>query len=235
MDSLQAVVELAFAAPGCAAFQRDLLGLLERDIGYDVAFLLAGSRLDRGAELALAGLDDDYAKRLLAAGAAYDAELSSVKRAAIASGGVAVDTAVLGTSVRRARYHRELVGPGGGHSLLCYLGTRGRPGGVLMLGRVRGFGDGDLERVRRLRPAIALGLATFAHHATVEGRTTVDDRALTPREQDIAAYLSLGYTNREIALALGLSPHTVRNQLAALFVKTGVSTRTELVGRWVRR
>jgi DNA-binding CsgD family transcriptional regulator len=48
----------------------------------------------------------------------------------------------------------------------------------------------------------------------------------------LVGYLQLGLTNREIALACGTSPNTVRNQLAALFRKAEVSTRTELVA-WV--
>lgn len=42
-------------------------------------------------------------------------------------------------------------------------------------------------------------------------------------------YLQLGLQNREIAEALGSSPHTVRNQLASAFRKLGASTRSEAV------
>lgn len=53
---------------------------------------------------------------------------------------------------------------------------------------------------------------------------------VTPREREVADLLALGYTNREIALALASSVHTVRNQVASLFRKAGASTRAELVG-----
>jgi len=55
-------------------------------------------------------------------------------------------------------------------------------------------------------------------------------RLLTPRERDVLEYLCLGYTNREIALACGSSPNTVRNQLVSIFAKLGVTTRSEAVG-----
>jgi DNA-binding CsgD family transcriptional regulator len=44
-------------------------------------------------------------------------------------------------------------------------------------------------------------------------------------------YLRLGYTNREIGLALGTQERTVRNQLSGVYAKLGVSTRAEAVGR----
>jgi DNA-binding CsgD family transcriptional regulator len=56
---------------------------------------------------------------------------------------------------------------------------------------------------------------------------------VTARERELCELLALGYQNREIAAALGTSPHTVRNQLARLFDKVDVTTRAELVGRWL--
>jgi DNA-binding NarL/FixJ family response regulator len=46
--------------------------------------------------------------------------------------------------------------------------------------------------------------------------------------------LQRGYTNREIASALGSSPNTVRNQLSSLFAKVGATTRAELVALSLR-
>jgi DNA-binding NarL/FixJ family response regulator len=53
---------------------------------------------------------------------------------------------------------------------------------------------------------------------------------LTPRERDIADPMVLGYSNREIAMALGSSTNTVRNQVASIFRKAGATTRSELAG-----
>ena len=52
---------------------------------------------------------------------------------------------------------------------------------------------------------------------------------LTRREEDIVKLVLEGKTNREIALALGLSEHTVKNHLFRLFKKVGVSSRSELM------
>jgi DNA-binding NarL/FixJ family response regulator len=50
---------------------------------------------------------------------------------------------------------------------------------------------------------------------------------LTVREQQVLRSLADGMSNREIALHLGVSEHTVKNHLFRIFDKLGVSTRLE--------
>jgi DNA-binding NarL/FixJ family response regulator len=52
---------------------------------------------------------------------------------------------------------------------------------------------------------------------------------LSRRERDVVTYLVEGRTNREIADALGISQHTVKNYLFKIFEKLGMSNRVELV------
>jgi DNA-binding NarL/FixJ family response regulator len=52
---------------------------------------------------------------------------------------------------------------------------------------------------------------------------------LSARERQVVQHLVGGMTNREIAQALHLSPHTVKNYLFRIFDKLGVSSRTELL------
>ena len=52
---------------------------------------------------------------------------------------------------------------------------------------------------------------------------------LSERERQVIQHLAGGMSNREIAQALGLSPHTVKNYLFRIFDKLGVSNRTELL------
>ena len=54
-------------------------------------------------------------------------------------------------------------------------------------------------------------------------------RLLTTREEDVVRLLSEGMQNRDIAKALKLSEHTVKNYLFHVFDKLGVSSRVELV------
>lgn len=52
---------------------------------------------------------------------------------------------------------------------------------------------------------------------------------LSARERQVIQYLAGGMTNRDIAKALNLSPHTIKNYLFRIFDKLGVSSRTELL------
>ena len=65
------------------------------------------------------------------------------------------------------------------------------------------------------------------------GRTPRNS-ALTPREREILGMLAEGLPNKVIAARLGISDHTVKTHLEAVFDKLGASTRAEAVARGVR-
>jgi DNA-binding NarL/FixJ family response regulator len=52
---------------------------------------------------------------------------------------------------------------------------------------------------------------------------------LTPREEQVVALVTDGLSNREVAVELGLSEHTIKKYLLRIFDKVGVSSRVELV------
>jgi DNA-binding CsgD family transcriptional regulator len=54
---------------------------------------------------------------------------------------------------------------------------------------------------------------------------------LTQREQEVLEYLLQGMRNKEIANRMNISPNTVRAFLRLIMIKTGVSSRSAIVGK----
>jgi DNA-binding NarL/FixJ family response regulator len=82
-----------------------------------------------------------------------------------------------------------------------------------------------------------MGLDGFAERTRVELRATGEHvrkrevgvpEELTPQEAQIAALVSRGEPNREIAAQLFVSPSTVEYHLRKVFRKIGVTSRTQL-------
>ena len=80
---------------------------------------------------------------------------------------------------------------------------------------------------RFVSPRIAAGLEALYRSLT--------KHALTAREADVLWLIALGYTNREIARKLRLSPRMVETHRAHIHRKLGLSTRAELVRYALRR
>lgn len=57
--------------------------------------------------------------------------------------------------------------------------------------------------------------------------TAID--ALTPRQIDVLNLLVVGETNKQIALALGISVDTVRRHIYAARERTGMNNRVQLI------
>jgi len=71
---------------------------------------------------------------------------------------------------------------------------------------------------------LAAGLAYRHKHADLWSRW----QSLSPREKDIAALTCLGYTNRQIAARLHLSPDTVKGYVHQVLVKFKRHSKAEL-------
>ena len=65
-------------------------------------------------------------------------------------------------------------------------------------------------------------------------RATSSPPKLTPREHEILGMLAEGLPNKLIASRLGISDHTVKTHLEAIFEKLGASNRADAVARAVR-
>jgi DNA-binding CsgD family transcriptional regulator len=162
----------------------------------------------------------------------YWTELAPARAVADKHGGVYIDTSVFSANERgRLSFFQEIIRPQGITSQVAMrLEFRGRMVGLIHLcrnARGRGFGQREGDAVMRLLPSVALA------HVAASGLSPAEplqDEAvqLTRRERQIATYVCMGLRTREIAEALGTSPHTVRNQLQHLYQKTGTGGRTEL-------
>lgn len=67
------------------------------------------------------------------------------------------------------------------------------------------------------------------------GALRENGEGLTPREIDVMEQLALGLTNKQIALVLGISEHTVKYHISSIYNKLGVMNRAEAVSVGVRQ
>ncbi len=216
------LAQLAHAASSFAAYERTVLGHLARSFDVPIAFFVRGD----GIGASTVGLRSDIVARPSRAArwAAYGDELSPVFADAARRDGVSVDRAVLGDALRSTRVFREIIQPHEGRcTMLGTLAIAGERLGTVALGSTgRDFGPADRERLAALLPTLAL-----CEGALQRRRET--SAVLTAREQEVVRALRLGYTNGEIAVSLGTSVNTVRNQLRSVFAKLGATTRAEAV------
>ncbi len=171
-------------------------------------------------ERCVAGWDDQYGR-----------DMAPVVQASRMHGGVSVDVRS-GSDRARLAFYTDILTPSRiREGMFCHIELSGVPMALCILNRTEKtrFDDLSLAIVRGVLPLFALGESLAAKRAPA-----FDDEVpiaeLSRREREVAEFVTLGYTNREIALALGSSVHTVRNQVASLFRKAGASNRAELVG-----
>jgi DNA-binding NarL/FixJ family response regulator len=112
---------------------------------------------------------------------------------------------------------------------------------VLRLGAraILSHATGPAELVAAIEAAVA-GLVVVPPELvgrTVRGTRPAEPgpQALTAREVEILGLLAAGLANKTIGARLGISEHTVKSHVAALFGKLAVSTRAEAVAVAVRQ
>lgn len=235
----EAIAELACGCRELPAFEAHVLRELTRHVGFDVAFFCGAD----GVSEASLGLDPAVRPVAAQRWGEMTAEALEMLAPARRQGGVIVDSEWFGARLDRLVYHDTFMRPHRGRTtLIAFLEFRGVLLGELVLGRSRGsslFSKADAAALRRLVPVLSLsrhaylggvGKGAFgAPRATAQAPTQAPDRELTQREREVIGYLHLGYTNQQIAAALGSAPRTVRNQLSSAYAKLGVASRAEAV------
>jgi two-component system response regulator DesR len=85
--------------------------------------------------------------------------------------------------------------------------------------------DGGAADISRAVRMVGLGMTVFQPQGDGEAP------ALSPREREVLDLIASGSTNREIAAALHLSPHTIHEHTSSLYRKLGARNRADAVQR----
>ncbi len=83
-----------------------------------------------------------------------------------------------------------------------------------------------------LDPDVTQNLASRIPAPTARPIAALDE--LTPREIEVLRMLAEGLGNREMAVRLGISDHTVKFHISSILDKFGAATRTEAVTMGIR-
>jgi DNA-binding CsgD family transcriptional regulator len=83
---------------------------------------------------------------------------------------------------------------------------------------------------REARPVVGLPLSSYADGRSAQPDSSVSG-PLAPRQREVLAMISQGFTDKRIARILEISPETVKSHVKRIFLKLTVSTRAEAVSR----
>lgn len=81
-------------------------------------------------------------------------------------------------------------------------------------------------------PGLVEGLMRLPRGGEALGEESLAE-PLTSREKEVLQHMAEGLANKQIALLLTISEHTVKFHLSSLYAKLGVSSRTEAVKRGI--
>jgi len=94
--------------------------------------------------------------------------------------------------------------------------------------RIRDVAAGEMVLSPAVTPVVFGALRRGAEPERIS-----DYDALTAREEEIMTLLARGLSNAQIAARLVVTPKTIKNHLAHIYVKLGVHSRGEAVAAWL--
>jgi len=227
------IAEIARSVADRRRFRDEVMERLQRNLGYEGGWF---HTLDPSLPLATGawlGLEMELVERARAGWQGYAPGLAPLLQASSAGGGVAVDAQVFSRQEReRLAFYRDVARPLRIEPLLwTTLSVRSQEIAVIGLARrsaAARFSDAGVDLLRSLVAVLSVADGFFALPRPSVEAPIAAIGGLTRREREVADLVVLGYTNREIGIALGTSPRTVRNQMTSILEKTGAATRTEL-------
>lgn len=99
--------------------------------------------------------------------------------------------------------------------------------------------DSSAEELTAAIHALSQGLIVGAPHLLFKSESESIERGpLTERELEVLGLLAQGLANKQIAVELGISEHTVKFHVSSIYTKLDVTNRTEAVraglrGGWI--
>lgn len=92
-----------------------------------------------------------------------------------------------------------------------------------------------IAAIHALSQGLIVGTSTLLFETESE---PISQGPLTERESEVLGLLAKGLANKQIAVALGISEHTVKFHVSSVYTKLNVSSRTEAVraglrGGWI--
>ena len=95
--------------------------------------------------------------------------------------------------------------------------------------------DASAEELTAAVHALAQGLIVGTSTLLFESESEpLSHGPLTDRESEVLGLLSKGLANKQIAVALGISEHTVKFHVSSIYTKLNVTNRTEAVREGLR-
>jgi DNA-binding NarL/FixJ family response regulator len=95
--------------------------------------------------------------------------------------------------------------------------------------------DASVEELAAAIHALSQGLIVGASTLLFEAESEpLSHGPLTDRESEVLGLLAKGLANKQIALALGISEHTVKFHVSSIYTKLNVTNRTEAVREGLR-
>ena len=92
--------------------------------------------------------------------------------------------------------------------------------------------------IKAIAAGLSIGMPTRVSFQQAGAAAMEDDplvEPLTDREAEVLQLLARGKANKQIALDLGISEHTVKFHISSIYTKLGAGNRTEAVRLGVRR
>lgn len=238
------LAELARSSEDLAAFRAGALSILQRVVPVDVGLF---HELSPRSTLARAAMHNVDAAWLASTLSTWD-ELAVLFGALVidgqAHGGVGLARrAFKGRPAIAREWSRRFARPLAiADVVILHLVVRERIVSALVLGRKRArahFTERELDTLAELAPILSVCDAWLQQRAGAPAGMPVAvrcvDGRLTPRQQSIVEQVALGHADHEIAAALQISPHTVRNLLVTIRTRLGAANRAEVVHRAVFR